>query len=73
MSDYEEDWSELIKENERLKSALEPFAAIGRKINATDETVWPRGAKARFLNLDGLTVRHFCDAGRALREQQSDL
>lgn len=52
-------------EIEKLKSALEPFAAIGRQINATDETVWPSGAKARFLNLDSITVGHFREAGRA--------
>lgn len=60
------DGAALRAEIERLRAALEPFAAIGRKLNAMDEAIWPSDAKARFLNLDSINVGHFREAGRAV-------
>lgn len=58
--------AERDTEIERLRAAIEPFAAIGRRLNAVDEGVWPSNAKARFLNLDSITVGHFREAGRVV-------
>lgn len=55
----------------RLRMALEPFAAIGRRLNAVDEGAWPSDAKARFLNLDSINVGHFRQAGRVIEQLEA--
>lgn len=72
-ADYEaERAGNLENEIERLRAALEPFAAIGRRLNAVDEGAWPSDAKARFLNLDSINVGHFRQAGRVIEQTTKD-
>lgn len=50
-------------EIERLRSALEPFADIGRPlIKACETGAIPNGASARFLKLDPLVANDFARA-----------
>jgi hypothetical protein len=53
-------------EIERLQVALEPFAAIGRKIAPAVGDTFPPGASARYLNLDPLVAQNFVDASKCL-------
>jgi hypothetical protein len=55
-------------EIEQLRTALEPFATVGRRIaHAVGDTKsFPPGASARYLKLEPLIVQNFVDAAKCL-------
>lgn len=59
----------LQSENIQPRSALEPFAIIGRKLIEAGEASWPLDASASRLALDGVRVRHFRDAAEVLKSE----
>lgn len=63
----------LRAENERLRAALMPFAAVGRPFVAACESgALPSGASARYLKLEPLIAEDFANAARAYEQSLTE-